>query len=477
MGVHDGGGVAMNRPVSNRAMTLGEALALADDLLAGGASEQAERLYRQILSLAPGHLVALNNLAGLLHARGRLFQAATLFERILEIQAGFVPALVNLGMIRHELGHVARAEALFRQALSAQPDHADALSGLGVALQARGAWAEAETVLRRAVAARPDHANAWSNLGVALLRRGRFAEGWPAYAWRWKTQTFAPIRTDHPQPLWDGAPFPGRRLLVHVEQGVGDTLQFARFLPLAAARGGEILLQCEPSNTRLFQGYPGVQRLAVAGAPLPPFDLQTSLLALPGILGCTLETIPPPVPFPALERLERPPWQQRLGASSGLCVGLVWAGDPRHRNDRNRSLPLYAFTPLLALEGIDFFSLQVGAPARQIDSQPGRTPRSLEPFLADFADTALAMRELDLVITVDTAAAHLAGSLGRPVWALIPFAPDWRWLLDRGDSPWYPGMRLFRQEQAGAWDPVLRRITAELRDLRDRSAIPITKQT
>ncbi len=451
-----------------RPLTLQGALILADERLRRGRPREAESLYRQVLSAVPGHPLARHNLAALLHGRGEWAAAVTLLEKILETETDFIPAHLSLGVIRHGRGELAAAEGHYRRVLSLQADHADALSGLGVTLQARGAWAEAETVLRRALQRKPDHADAHSNLGVALLRQGRFEEGWREYGWRWRTRAFNPLRRFRAAPVWDGEPLHGQRLLVRVEQGVGDTIQFARFLPRVAARGGSLIFQHEPACWRLFRDFPGVaERLTVEEQP-PPFDRWVSLLALPGVLGCTLETIPAPISFPGLAAVDASPWRQRIPDSSNLTVGLVWAGDPTHANDHNRSIDPSRLQPLLALPGIDFFSLQVGPAARQLETLADFSITDLGPHLHDYADTAAAMARLDLIITVDTSCAHLAATLNRPTWILIPFAPDWRWLLSRSDSPWYPNVHLFRQSAIGDWDGVVERLLTALKTVLEK---------
>ncbi|MBI3710034.1 MAG: hypothetical protein HY246_20500, partial [Proteobacteria bacterium] len=251
---------------------------------------------------------------------------------------------------------------------------------------------------------------------------------------------------------------------LHAEQGLGDTIQFIRYVPLVAALGGRVVLQVSPELKRLLQAFPGVERLVAPADELPRYDVHLSLLSLPRAFATELPTIPDDVPYVTAEPAAVRAWGQRLAAYRGRRVGLVWAGRPEHRNDRNRSLQLQKLATLAAVPDVTFLSLQKGPAAAQLAGPPaGFSPVDLGQELGDFADTAAVIANLDLVISVDTSVAHLAGALGRPVWCLLPFAPDWRWLRGREDSPWYPTMRLFRQRRHGDWSDVAARVVEALR--------------
>ncbi len=372
-------------------------------------------------------------------------------------------------MLRNQ-GRLDEAVASIQRALALAPDLVEAHINLGNARKSQRKVDEAAEAYTRALSLDPANPEAHWNFAQVLLLMGRLGEGWAEYAWRTKCEEFSAVNWNFKQPLWDGSDLNGRTVLLYAEQGFGDTIQFLRYLPMVAAqgaaKGGGVILQCPAPLTRLFEAAPaaaGIQLVTEIGDT--PFDLQAPLHTLPGLFATTLDTIPADVPY------LRPPGDTppALDSSGGLKVGLVWGGDPKHKNDANRSLGFERFTPLLDMEGVDFYSLQVGE--RGGDIRNNQALGGLEgkitdlgKGLSDFADTAAAVGQLDLVITVDTSVAHLAGALGAPVWTLLPWVPDWRWLLDRDDSPWYPTMRLFRQPAAGDWDAVIGEVGAALRD-------------
>lgn len=314
----------------------------------------------------------------------------------------------------------------------------------------------------RALALRPDFPDAHLNLSMALLKKGEWERGWLEWEWRWATKQFVPFNP--PVPRWQGQPLPNATLLIHTEQGAGDAMQFARFLPEAASRVGKLLLVAPDPLRPLLAAVPGVGEMAGAGEFTPDrFQAYASLMSLPQILGVgmTLATLPAQVPYlsPPADRTvtlpDAPPGHKR--------IGIAWAGSPTQGNDRNRSATLATFGPLLELPNISWYSLQVGEKAAELDEYDGpATIHDLRPQLNDWGDTAAAMQQLDLVIAVDTGVVHLAGALGKPVWVLLCYAPDWRWMLDRPDSPWYPTARLFRQPAPKNWDAVMEQVRQAL---------------
>jgi hypothetical protein len=316
--------------------------------------------------------------------------------------------------------------------------------------------ARAEQYFRRLCAARPHDPAAHFNLGVTLLRAGRLREGFREYEWRWQVAQFAPQRREFSQPLWRGEPPAGRRILLWGEQGAGDGIQFVRYAPLVRAAGGEVILEVLPHLERLTGwmegGYPVVNALTTG----VEFDVHCPLMSLPERFGTESDSVPPParflVPAPA-----RAKWAARL-RTGRRGVGLVWAANPSYLNNSARSVPAGQFAPFGRLPGIQCWGLQVGPAAA--DTPEGVV--NLADELVDFAETAAVISELALVITVDTAVAHLAGSLGKPVWLLLMYASDWRWMLDREDTPWYAGTRLFRQRSPGEWGEVVDRVVREL---------------
>jgi hypothetical protein len=333
---------------------------------------------------------------------------------------------------------------------------------LGNALRDLGRLAEAYPCYERALALRPGFGDARYNLAFAQLLDGDYARGWATYAARWDTRKLTGHRRSFTAPTWDGADPTGRTILVYAEQGMGDVLQFCRYLPLVRARGARTVLLIDGVWQQLapvLRNLDGVDQLALDVAEVARIDAQCALLDLPHLLGTTLATVPAHIPYLAVDPARHPPL-----ADTGLPrIGLVWAGNPNFPRDHLRSPRLPALLPLLEVPGLSWFALQMGDGRRDLEGRamPARFT-DLAPSLGDFADTAAVMAELDLVITSCTATAHLAGALGRPTWVLLPAAPDWRWLLAREDSPWYPTVRLFRQPQAGDWAALVERVRDEL---------------
>jgi tetratricopeptide (TPR) repeat protein len=314
----------------------------------------------------------------------------------------------------------------------------------------------------RALALKPDLAEAHWNKALLLLELGDFARGLPEYEWRWRRESELKPR-DFTQPAWRGEELGGRTILLHSEQGFGDSIQLLRYVPMVAAKGGRVVLEIPDSLMPLVGRRDGVVAMVKPGAPLPPFDLHCPLMSLPLAFGTTLATVPAQVPYLQVPVERAADWRDRLPGTGRPRVGLVWSGKPTHKNDHNRSIALHRLAPLLSLSGIDFVSLQ--REYREADMAAlaaSRNLRRLDAALADFADTAAVVEAVDLVITVDTAVAHLAGALGKPVWILVSSIQDWRWLLQREDSPWYPTARLFRQPEIGDWDSVIGRLAREL---------------
>jgi tetratricopeptide (TPR) repeat protein len=463
-----------------------------------GRLREAEQLYRQILAQQPNHADALNLLGMLAGQTGRLDAAPNLIRRAIAIcstnvsyynnlgnalvDAGqldeaiavyrqamvlspqFASAHYNMGVALERKRQLDEAIAAYRQAIRLQPDFAEAHNNLGNALIDKGQLDEAMAACRRAIALKGDYAEAHRNLSVALLVRGDLQQAWEEYEWRWKCKDSLSPQGNLAQPRWDGRPLEDRALLLYAEQGLGDALQFVRYVPLVEQRGGRIILECQAELQRLFQTIAGRCQIVARGQPLGAFDLHCPLLSLPRVFGTTLANVPNDVPYLHADAEEAGRWRSRLAEHSPLVkVGLGWAGNPRNRTDRSRSINLARLAPLGQVPGVRFFSLQKGAAAAEAKTPPhGMELVDWTEDLKDFADTAALIAKLDLVIAVDTAVAHLAGAMGRPVWTLLPFVPDWRWLLEREDSPWYPSMRLFRQPSVGDWDSVIARVAEAL---------------
>jgi hypothetical protein len=374
----------------------------------------------------------------------------------------------NLGEAHRALGEIDAACACFETAIRLAPNFSEAHNNLGLALQTKGDVAAAKRQFERALEIRSDNVEAHYNLSRVLLLTGDFERGWREYAWRLRMR-------GHPGqelalPPWDGSSLVGKRLLVYAEQGLGDTLQFVRYLSLVAPRAGEVQLLVGPQLVPLLSAS-GFHNLIPRGAPLPACDAAVSLLSLPGLLGTTVETIPAPVPYLQADPALVEHWRSRLATMSGCKVGIAWQGNASYYSDRFRSIPLAEYEPLAKLSDVRLISLQVGDAARQIDRLADRfeVTRFDDTFDVDrgpLMDTAAVMMHLDLVVTSDTAITHLAGALGVPVWLALSLSPEWRWLLNRGDSPWYPTMRLFRQSALGRWGDVFDSIAEAIRKRR-----------
>ena len=423
-----------------------------------GQAAEAAASFRRSLAIDPGFADAHHHLGLALQEQGLMDQAAASYRRAVELASDLVEAHCNLGNVLRDQGALEDAVAAYRRALRIAPETPEVHSNLGVALQELGELDAALASYDRAMALRPDDAEARRNRAMALLLTGRFAEGWEDYEWRWQTRSFEGLRRDFPQPRWDGSDLDGRSILLHAEQGLGDTVQFVRYAPLVHARGGRVILECDPLLTALMGTAKGIDRVVARRETPTGFDTHAPLLSLPRLFGTTLETIPAGTPYLAADPRAVAAWRARIRDDGRLKVGLVWAGSPAHRNDRNRSVPVRLLAPLTETDNARFFGLQVGERAADLRGLAAGAVKDLSPLMSDFSESAAAISHLDLVVTVDTGTAHLAGALGKPVWVLLPFVPDWRWLLDRDDSPWYPTMRLFRQRRAGDWKEVIARV-------------------
>jgi tetratricopeptide (TPR) repeat protein len=426
---------------------------LAGALRAQGQLDMAQACYERAIALRLHRVESHIGLGVVLRAQGRLEEAVARYERALALAPDHPETRNNLGVALVDLGRPEEAIAQYEQALALQPDRAETHNNLGIALQRQGRYAEALACYGRALALKPDYAEAHFNRSHALLLTGELDEGWEEYEWR-----FAVARYDRnfDRPLWSGEPLAGQSILIHAEQGLGDTLQFVRYVPAVAERGGRVVLEVPVGLVRLVRTVAGASEVAAAGDPLPVFDCHCPLLSLPRVFKTDLATIPDTVPYLSVPAGVSAVWAERIAAAPGFKVGVVWAGTTVGAID------LRLLQPLWDVAGISWFSLQVGNGSCDISLLDGVTIADLSPWLTDFAETAAAICHLDLVITVDTSVAHLAGALGRPTWLLLPNPPDWRWLLEREDSPWYPTARLLRQRKPGDWPGIAREVAAAL---------------
>jgi tetratricopeptide (TPR) repeat protein len=431
-------------------------------VLAKRDSKAAAESYRRAIALDPDSAEIHFNLGNALARLDRADEAAASFRAAIARRETYWEAHAHLGNALRDLRQLDEASESFRAAIALNPRFADLHSNLSAALREQNRLQDAATAAREAVALNPSLPEAHFNLALALLPLGDMAAGWTEYEWRWQTPALRDARRMLAPPQWRGEPAAGRTLLLHAEQGFGDTIQFCRYALAAAARGLRVILEAQPSLVRLLRGLPRVEAVIARGDPLPKFDLHCPLLSAPLAMGTTLATIPSALAYLRAEPAQVAACGARL--PDGLRVGLAWAGSPRLTDtagmavDRRRSLPPALLTPLIETPGIIFVSLQKGGPP---------APFALtDPMndVADFADTAAVIANLDLVISVDTAVAHLAAALGKPVWLLDRHDPCWRWLAGRSDSPWYPTLRIFRQPAPGDWGAVLAEVSVALRE-------------
>ncbi len=436
--------------------------------------EEAIHHYRRAIAINPTYLSAYCNLGNILQARQELDEAIALYRTALAIDPTYAKVWMNMANALAKQRYRAKAIAAYQNAIAHDPNYVEAYSNLGNLYAEHGDTEQGLAMHEKAVAINPNEAQAQHNYSIALLRDGNYALGFERYEYRWQLPEFwAKSGQSFEQPRWDGSPLNGRTLLVWSEQGFGDVMQFARFLPLI--QGGTVLLDAHPALKRLldtleYPNYPNSQnhqdnqsdRLQVipTGSGIPAFDVQIPIMSLPHVLGTTLDTLPADVPYltvPEPRRVTLPP-------TAAPKIGLVWAAKATHPTVETRSIPLADLKPFLNLPDVAFYSLQKDCPERDrpiLEQHPNLYDLSAQ--LNDFGDTAAAIAQLDLVISIDTSVAHLAGALNHPTWLLLPVASDWRWLRDRTDTPWYPNLRLFRQSEVNQWEPVLRQVYSELR--------------
>lgn len=436
----------------------------ANRLLADGELSAAEALLQDILQADPACAEGHANLALLHDRRGRAALAEAAYRHALELSPDLFQARLNLGLLLADQRRYGEAERCYLDVLAARPQWPEAWSLLGVLHATCKREAEAENCYRTALTLDPAHAAARFNLAYVLLRQGRYAEGWSCFEAR---DWYAPLARELKFPRWQGESLAGKSILIGLEAGHGDMIQFCRYAALLKAAGAvRVSVLCHPPLARLFRTLPGVDESIPLGgsSAAPAWDFWTPPLSLPKHFSTRLETIPATLPYVHAEPAAAADWAQRLGDAPGLRVGLVWKGNPRFQNDRVRSLPsLQTLQPFGERPGIRWFSLQKGAGEDEVSDSPFPLV-DLAPAIHDFADSAAIIVNLDLVIAVDTAVAHLAAALGKPCWILLPdHQTDWRWLDGRDDSPWYPGVvRLFRQAPGENWPPVVARVAEAL---------------
>jgi FKBP-type peptidyl-prolyl cis-trans isomerase 2/predicted negative regulator of RcsB-dependent stress response len=442
-----------------------------------GQQDEAIQSYQKAIELNPGFAPAYYNLGVAFHKKGQPDQAILCYQLATGFNPNYAEAYHNLGIVLKEKGKLDEATTCFEVALQSKPTYAGAYYNLGNILVAKGKFDEALSYYRKTIDLNPDYAEAHWNIALINLLFGNFDRGWKGYEWRWKLEGVSAKR-NFDQPLWDGSDIAGRTILLHAEQGLGDTIHFIRYAPLVAERGAKVIFECQKELVSLLEAVRGIYQVIERGAQLPEFDVHCPLLSLPLVFGTTLENIPSAVPYITINSSLIQKWQNKLlSDNSKLKIGLAWSGDMGMRDDQNRSCSLEIFSRLAGIDDITFYSLQKGEAAEQAKKPPeGMNLVDYTEEIYDFLDTAAFIENLDLVICVDTAVAHLAGAMGKPVWTLIPFVPDWRWMLDREDSPWYPTMKLFRQPDRGDWAPVIAKLSEELRTFSKNDIKTILKE-
>ena len=420
-----------------------------------GELDRSVQAYQQALEINPQYAEAHNNLGNVLKEMDRLDESLHAYQQALKINPQFVEGYYNIGVFFQEQRKVKESAQAYQKAIQIQPDYVEAHINLGVVLREQVRLKESIQAHQKAIQIQPDYEEAHINLAITFLLQGQLTAGWKEFEWRRSR------KRDFKRPLWDGTPLNGKSILIYAEQGFGDTIQFVRYIDLLPDANTIIIVVCQPELKTLFKSINRIDTLVTKGEDIPDSDVHVPLLSLPYMFNTTLDTIPARIPYLYLNPEADSVFH--LDDSHDLKIGIVWAGRPTHANDNNRSIDLKWFKCLLDIRNCEFFSLQVGERREDI-KQHGchHTIKDLGEQFTDFHHTASAILQLDLVISVDTAVAHLAGALGKAVWTLLPFVPDWRWMLDRSDSPWYPSMTLFRQKETGDWRPVFEQLRLAL---------------
>jgi tetratricopeptide (TPR) repeat protein len=424
---------------------------------------QAIEAFDHALSLQGDMAVAYLDKGNALRELERFDDALAAYDHATRLRPGYAQAWSNRGVLLKRIGRFPEALHSYQRAISLAPEFVDALVNCSTLLKEMMDLEASMRMNHQALTLAPDNAGAHLNLAICHLLRGEFAQGFAHYEWRWKTEQLKASVRPFAQPLWTGEQsLQGKTILLHAEQGLGDTVQFCRYATLLKQQGAKVILEVQAPLLPLLHSLEGVDVWLRQGDALPAFDYQCPLLSLPLALKTTPTTVPSAIPYLAADKELVATWGQRLGNSPRKRVGLVWSGRPEHKNDHNRSMSLQLLTPLVRMDA-EFHGLQKEFRAADLALDPAAMGiRLWADQLTSFADTAALIAHMDLVIAVDTSVAHVAAALGKPVWLMLPFSPDWRWLLGRDDSPWYPGMRLFRQDAGSDWAGVVQRLQSAL---------------
>jgi tetratricopeptide (TPR) repeat protein len=426
--------------------------------------------YNEAIRHKPGYALAHYNLANALRDKKQFDGAMAAYRRALDISPDLAEAHNNLGTLLQRENQFEQSIEEYRRALACNPNFPEAYNNLGNACRDIEQFDQAAAAYQQCFALRPNYAEAHYNFAILLLTRGDFQNGWEEYEWRLRSHEMQTPRV-FAEPMLFDQEIRGRTILVHAEQGLGDTIQGLRYLPILQSRGGTIIVEVQEELKSLARHVQGAAKVLQHGEALPPFDFHCPIMSLPRVLRTTLDSIPNRVPYLSPDPRLTESWRMKLSdCPPGPRIGLIWAGNPEHINDHNRSIALAMLSPLSAVQGVHFFSLQkTFGPSTAAKGPLDLVLIDRTAELNDLSDTAAMIAQLDLVISVDTSVAHLAGAMGKPVWVLLPTPCDWRWLLEREDSPWYPTMRLFRQKRIGDWGDVVQRVGEALRVVSDRS--------
>jgi Tfp pilus assembly protein PilF len=432
----------------------------------------AREYVNKALGFMPQNASCYLNMGNIVQSEGNFVDSIKWYQEAIKYDAAYKRAYNNIGVALTKLGKLSQAVENLQKAIDLDPQYFEAHNNIGETWRYLGEYERSLVSCERALSIMPDFVPARWNRSILYLLNGQFEQGWAEYEWRWKRPN-TPIRKIDAGVMWDGSPFAGKTLFVYEEQGMGDTLQFIRYLPLVKQLGGHIIFEVLTPMIRLVESFQGFDRLWVGlrnvdTRPVDRFDFHIPLLSLPRVLNANYADIPADIPYLKADKKLIQIWNGHINScninnDNSLKVGIVWAGHPSHTNDNNRSVLLSTFSTLKNIEGVKLFSLQKDKYKKWTDIDPDQIfEQDLGEQISDFADTAAMIENLDLVISVDTAIVHLAGALGKNVWTLLPFSPDWRWMINREDSPWYPTMKLFRQSVPGSWEPVFENVKAHL---------------
>ena len=442
-------------------------------LAQAGREQGAIKAYRKAIELNNDYAQAYSNLGNCLQKQNKYAESIEYYTKAIELNPGYAEAYNNLASALYKLGNSKAAIKNCRKSIELKCNYAEAYNTLAAALNMEQRYDEAIECYNKTVECAPDYAEAYYSRGMLYLCCGEFAKGWDDYQWRLKTAK-TKVKLWYDKPWWQGENFQGKTLLVQSEQGFGDSIQFVRYLPMVKDRGTTVILAEKPELIDLFRDLEGIDDL-VGIRELTEgdvkYDLYVPLLNLPGIFDTGIDNIPARIPYLSAKEPKVVHWGNKIGTDA-FKVGIAWAGNPVHTNDHNRSCALKNFTRLAEIKNVTLFSLQKGPGIEQIKNWQGDTELiNLGQQFRDFTDTAATIENMDLIISVDTSVIHLAGAMGKPVWTLLPFMPDWRWMMERQDSPWYPTMRLFRQKSPGCWSDVFAGVKKGLQVLADKQKV------